>query len=111
MHGTTPVKPLGTNKHLPWNDREIEESLSEPTPEAIDAVTRLDGDHVVLGASRKMGVTLATMLRRALDSAGKKSARVMGVARFRDHRALEELKAFGVEPVPCDLADYDAVAR
>lgn len=111
MQSTPPTRPLGTSEHRPWNDREIEESLSEPTPGAIEAVKELDGDHVVLGASGKMGVTLAAMLRRALDAAGKKSTRVMGVARFRDEKALEGLKAFGVEPIACDLADYDAVVR
>jgi nucleoside-diphosphate-sugar epimerase len=111
MQSSTPPGPLGTSERRPWNAREIEESLSHPTPEAIEAVRRLEGDHLVLGASGKMGVTLAAMLRRALDEAGKKTVRVIGVARFRDESAQATLKAFGVETVPCDLADFDAVCR
>ena len=104
-------KSFGVNGKRPWGDREIEESLSEPTPGAIEAVKRLDGDYMVLGASGKMGVTLAAMIRRALDAAGKKGTRVTGVARFRDAGSRAALEAFGVEAVQCDLGDYDAVMR
>ena len=100
---------FGAEGEKPWSDREIEKALSEPTPGAIDAVRRLDGDHMVLGASGKMGVTLAAMTRRALDAAGKKGTRVFGVARFRDSSARAALEAFGVETLQCDLLDYEAV--
>jgi len=95
----------------PLDDRAIESALSTPTEGAIAAVARLDGDHVVLGASGKMGVTLAAMTRRALDAAGRKDTRVLGVARFRDAGARALLESFGVEPVACDLGDFDAVNR
>jgi nucleoside-diphosphate-sugar epimerase len=111
MEGTSSARRFGTSESGPWTGREIEQALSEPTPGAIDAARRLEGDHVVLGASGKMGVTLSAMIRRALDAAGKKSTRVMGVARFRDPDSLALLRHFGVEPIPCDLADYDAVAK
>jgi nucleoside-diphosphate-sugar epimerase len=100
---------LGANGSVPWSDREIEQSLSEPTPGAVDAVARLDGDHMVLGASGKMGVTLAVMIRRALDAAGKRGTSVTGVARFRDPAARAALETFGVETLQCDLLDYDSV--
>jgi nucleoside-diphosphate-sugar epimerase len=102
---------FGTGEDGPWNDREIEEALSEPTPGAVDAVGRLDGDHIVLGASGKMGVTLAAMIRRSLDAAGKKQARVIGVARFRDAGSRATLESFGVETHACDLGDYEAVLK
>jgi hypothetical protein len=95
----------------PATDREIEHALSAPTAGAVAAVAQLDGDHLVLGASGKMGVTLAAMTRRALDAAGKKNARVLGVARFRDAGARVLLESFGVEPVACDLGDFEAVMR
>jgi nucleoside-diphosphate-sugar epimerase len=102
---------FGADGARPWSDREIELALSEPTPGAVEAAQRLDGDHMVLGASGKMGVTLAAMIRRALDAAGKKGTRVIGVARFRDPGSRAALEAFGVETLPCDLLDYDAVMR
>lgn len=93
------------------SDRTIEEALSAPTPAAIAAVRQLEGDHLVLGASGKMGVTQAAMIRRALDAAGKRTTRVLGVARFRDAAARATLEHFGVVPVACDLGDFDAVMR
>lgn len=109
MDDSAGQRKFGANGKIPWNDREIEEALSEPTPEVIDAVKHLDGDHTILGASGKMGVTLAAMIRRALDAAGMNRTRVTGVARFRDAGSRAALEAFGVETIQCDLGDYDAV--
>jgi len=96
---------------LPRSDREIEEMLSEPTPGTVAAVKALTGDFMVLGVGGKMGTTTALMLRRALDAAGKTSARVLGVSRFSRPEAKAELEKLGVVPVACDLADYEAVMR
>src|SRR5688572_13082723 len=101
-----PLRPPGAG---PRNDQQIEEMLSEPTPAAVAAVAQLDGDFAILGASGKMGITMAAMTRRALDAAGRKQTRVLGVARFRDAGARETLERFGVEPVACDLGSYEAV--
>jgi len=101
-------KPM---KNQPDSDRDIELLLSEPTPGAIAAVRALDGDHMVLGVGGKMGTTTAVMLRRALDAAGKKSTRVLGVSRFSRPEAQAALAEFGVVPIACDLADYEAVMR
>src|SRR5665213_603722 len=101
-------KPM---KNPPRNDLEIEEVLSEPTPGAIEAVRALSGDFMVLGVGGKMGTSTAVMLRRALDAAGKKSTRVLGVSRFSRPQAKDALNALGVVPISCDLADPDAVER
>jgi len=98
-------------KNQPLNDQEIELLLSAPTPGAIDAVRALDGDFMVLGVGGKMGTSTAAMLRRALDAAGKKSTRVLGVSRFSRPEAKAALAELGVEPIACDLADPEQVAR
>ena len=64
------------------NVAHLEDLLSEPRDYVADAVRRLEGDFIVLGAAGKMGPTLARMIRRALDLAGRKSTRVMAVSRF-----------------------------
>lgn len=97
-------------QNSPKTDREIEELLSQPPPGAVATVQALDGDYMVLGVGGKMGTSLAVMLRRALDAAGK-SARVYGVSRFSRPEAKRELESFGVEPISCDLADPDQVAQ
>lgn len=111
MDAADKKKAFGATGGRARNDREIEDLLSEPTLGVMDAVARLDGDFIVLGASGKMGVTLAAMLRRALDASGRKGVRVTGVARFRDAEARTALEGFGVETIACDLADYEAVMR
>lgn len=95
---------------LPRTDREIEALLSQPTPGAIAAVRALAGDFMVLGVGGKMGTSLAVMLRRALDAAGR-DAKVYGVSRFSRPEAKADLEKFGVIPLACDLADPDAVAQ
>ena len=90
-------------KNPPPDDHAIELMLSEPLPCVIEAVRGLDGDFMVLGVGGKMGTTVAVMLRRALDAAGRKSAVVYGVSRFSRPEARAELEKFGVKTLPCDL--------
>jgi nucleoside-diphosphate-sugar epimerase len=97
--------------HSPKTDHEIEDLLSQPTPGVIATVKALDGDFMVLGVGGKMGTSLAVMLRRALDAAGKPSAKVYGVSRFSRAEARAELEKFGILPLACDLADPDAIAQ
>lgn len=92
------------------NVKHLEDLLSEPTPHAIGALERLDGDVVILGVGGKMGPTLARMTRRALDEKGGKQ-RVIGVARFSDRTLEAQLQSHGVETIRCDLLDSDQLAR
>lgn len=89
---------------------ELEDRLSEPTPGAIEALARLDGDLMVLGAGGKMGPSLARMARRAFDAAGVR-CRVLAVSRFGDGQAETFLRAHGVETIRCDLLAPDQLQR
>ncbi len=90
--------------------RELESRLSEPTGGVVQALGSLRGDIVILGAGGKMGPSLARMARRASDAAGVKR-RIIAVSRFSNQALVAELKDNGVEPIPCDLLDEQAVAR
>jgi nucleoside-diphosphate-sugar epimerase len=94
--------------------QELEELLSEPTPGAIDAMSTLDGDILVLGVGGKMGPTLARMAKRASESAGVKR-RVIGVSRFSassSESSLErQLQTWGVETLRCDLLNPKSLAE
>lgn len=92
------------------SERELETLLSEPTDRLVRMMTRLDGDIVVLGASGKMGPTLARMARRATVAAGR-ARRVIAVSRFGDASREAALHAHGIETIRCDLLDETAVAR
>ena len=82
----------------------LDERLSEPTPGVIQALTRLPGDIVILGAGGKMGPSLARMARRAADAAGGRR-RVIAVSRYSDRTAEARLRSWGVETISCDLLD------
>jgi nucleoside-diphosphate-sugar epimerase len=84
----------------------LEDVMSAPTPELEQALSRLDGELLVLGVGGKMGPTLARMAKRAAP--GK---RVLGVARFSEKGLREKLEAWGIECVACDLLDRAALER
>ena len=88
----------------------LEELLSDPSPAAIDAMRRVEGDILILGVAGKMGPTLARMARRALDAAGL-PGRVIGVSRFSSPAPQRALEQHGVETIRCDLLDEEALAR
>jgi nucleoside-diphosphate-sugar epimerase len=82
---------------------ELEEGLSRPSAADVDCMRRLEGDILILGASGKMGPSLARLCRRAADAASDKARRIIAVSR---HVISEP----GVEAIACDLLDRDAVA-
>lgn len=88
----------------------LEDLLSEPTPGAIAALSRLDGDLILLGVGGKMGPTLARMAKHGFDAAGLKH-RVIGVSRFSAPQEEANLRVHGVETIRCDLLDESAVAE
>jgi nucleoside-diphosphate-sugar epimerase len=90
--------------------RELEDRLSEPTPGVIEALGRLDGDLVLLGAGGKMGPSLARMARRASDETGVRR-RVLAVSRFAGGSSEAYLLAHGVETLRCDLLDPEQLDR
>jgi nucleoside-diphosphate-sugar epimerase len=89
---------------------DLEELLSEPTEAAMQALDSLDGDVVILGVGGKMGPTLARMVKRASDASGN-SRRVIGVSRFSSSRLEQQLEAWGVETMRCDLLDRESLAK
>ncbi|GAB2678474.1 NAD(P)-dependent oxidoreductase [Saccharopolyspora gloriosae] len=87
----------------------LEDSLTKPTPDVVEAVARLDGDIAVLGVGGKVGPSVAVMAARAVVEAGVDKT-VFGVARFSDPAARATLEKYGVRPVPADLTDDDQLA-
>jgi len=85
---------------------QLEELLSRPTPGVINAMRRLEGDLIVLGAGGKVGPTLARMARRASDAAGVRR-RIIAVARFSQAGLPERLQSQGIETIRCELLDRD----
>jgi len=91
------------------NEAELDELLSTPRAETVEALRDSPGDIVVLGAGGKMGPTVARMAARAAALVGD-SRRVFAVSRFSSPDVARTLGSAGIEPIACDLLDRDAVA-
>lgn len=89
---------------------ELEDVMTTPTAALIAALRELPGDLLILGASGKMGPSLARLAKRASDQAGVRK-RVIGVARFSNAAARTALEQAGVEALSCDLLDPQAIQQ
>jgi nucleoside-diphosphate-sugar epimerase len=89
---------------------QLEERMSRPTEADIAAMRDIEGDVLILGIGGKMGPTLAQLVRRSADAAGKK-IRVVGVARFSDRGLPDTLRSQGIEPITCDLLEAEKLAK
>ena len=94
----------------PRDDDELEELLSRPAPAVIDALRRISGDVIVLGAGGKMGPSLTTMVRRAADALDD-HREVIAVSRFSSADAATRLERAGVRVLRAELGSRDAIAR
>jgi nucleoside-diphosphate-sugar epimerase len=103
----TRVKPE-TTPDSPRTEAELEELLSRPSDADVQAMAALEGDILVLGATGKMGPTLARLAKRASDAAGV-ARRVIGVARFAPPKSREAMERHGIETLPCDVLDRDSL--
>jgi nucleoside-diphosphate-sugar epimerase len=91
------------------SEAQLDEVLSRPS-EADKAFFRgLDGDLLILGVAGKMGPSLARRAARAAADAGV-SKRIIGVARFSESTAREQLQRCGVETIAADLLDEAQLA-
>jgi nucleoside-diphosphate-sugar epimerase len=86
----------------PQNETELDDRLTAPDDAVIDAVTRLDGDLLILGAGGKMGPTQALLAQRSLRAAGL-PWRVRCVSRFSAPEAARALSEAGIDVISADL--------
>lgn len=92
------------------NEEQLEDLLSQPSEADAQAMAALEGDLLILGVAGKMGPSLARRARRACEKAGVKK-RIVGVARFSNAAAREQLESWGVETVALDLLAPGAIEK
>lgn len=92
------------------NENELDSILTEPKSELIDAMSRLDGDIMILGIGGKMGTSLGVMAVRAL-TAGNIRKKVYGVSRFSDAAGQNYLERSGIKTIACDLLNQSEVEK
>ena len=89
---------------------QLEELLATPSERDREAMRRLRGDVLILGAGGKMGPSLAKRVKRASHLSGVKR-RVIAVSRFSNSELVDELERSGIETMRCDLLVREEVAR
>lgn len=88
--------------------QELEERLARPSAALLEELARIDGDIMLLGVGGKMGPSLARLAVNAIREAGL-NKKVIGVSRFSDTALKRELEEAGVEIIPADLTDEQAL--
>ncbi|WP_458792748.1 NAD-dependent epimerase/dehydratase family protein [Yoonia sp. MH D7] len=78
--------------------------IAQPSQALIDDLAAIDGDIMILGASGKMGPSLARLAHNAAPD-----KKIIAVARFSDLASKVELEANGIETITCDLFDATAI--
>jgi hypothetical protein len=86
------------------NEEDLENLLAEPSEADCEAIAKLDGNLLLVGAGGKMGPSLARRARRAVQRVGSRT-RVIAVARFQSSGLKEQLAADGIETISADLLD------
>ncbi|WP_316815775.1 NAD-dependent epimerase/dehydratase family protein [Pedobacter nyackensis] len=81
---------------------QLEQELLKPSERLIADIQKIEGDIMLLGVGGKMGPSMAKLAKLAVDQAGIKK-RIIGVSRFSDPSAREELEAAGIETISADL--------
>ncbi|MEX2044551.1 MAG: NAD(P)-dependent oxidoreductase [Opitutus sp.] len=94
---------------LPFCPEDVDEFLGRPGDGARRTLERYRGPFLVLGAGGKIGLHVCIMLRRALDSLGRKDE-VIAVSRFQLLRDQSEFTRHGIPVLACDLTDPTALA-
>ena len=84
------------------DSEQLEEVMSRPTPEVVEAMRGMAGDLLILGVGGKMGPTLAKLAKRAIDESGS-GKKVIGVSRFSSPGLQADLDRAGIETISCDL--------
>ena len=82
----------------------LEDVLSTPQAGLVEALSRLEGDILILGAGGKVGPTLARMARRAAPQ-----KKIVAVARFSEPGVRKRMQDWGIETLVCDLLDRKQV--
>ncbi|MBA4387694.1 MAG: epimerase [Verrucomicrobia bacterium] len=88
----------------------LEERLSRPTNGVMDTIRKCRGDLLIIGAGGKIGPSLATMVRRAMDRLGRKDD-VIAVDLFPVPELKAKLKKLGIRTVTCNFMDRKQVEK
>lgn len=98
------------NPYLIENSAQLDRFLTRPTPPVIDAIKKMPGNLMILGAGGKMGSSLAILAKRAAGEAGA-GKEIYAVSRFSNREARRQLENAGVRTIACDLLKEEELQR
>ena len=90
--------------------KDLEAKYTQPSAALIEDLAKIDGDFIFLGIAGKMGPSMAKLLIDGLQALGQ-SRKVYGVSRFSDESSRAYLESIGVQTIPCDLLDDEALQQ
>ena len=85
-----------------WTEDKLNQMLITPSSGLIEDMKKIEGDIMILGAGGKMGPTLCTLAKNAINAAGL-DKKVYAVSRFSDPFATKLLQDAGVTTISADL--------
>lgn len=94
---------------IPFTEQTLDSYITRPRLCALDAVRKLNGDVLVLGAAGKMGLHLCLMLKRCFAQNGQNN-RVIAVSRFSSLGSRSQFEENGIEIIACDLSNEKELA-
>jgi len=103
-----PITVTSLPEHI-HSERELEDTLAEPSDADLQCAARLDGDVLIVGAGGKMGPSLARRVNRAVMRTGAR-IRVLAASRFSSADVRAGLESDGVETIACDLLDPASIS-
>ncbi len=90
------------------NEHDLLMDISEPDEPVIEALSKMSGDLLLLGAGGKIGHGLALMAKRGFEAAGSKHEPI-AVSRFSGPGSRQPFEQYGITTIACDLTDTESV--
>jgi dTDP-4-dehydrorhamnose reductase len=103
----TPIPPSDLPERIS-SIEQLDEIMTRPRPALIEFVKTLKSPLLLLGAAGKMGPSLAVLAQRAVEAAGC-DLKIIAVSRFSDIKARQWLESRGIQTIPCDLLEREAL--
>lgn len=89
---------------------DLNEVLTRPDPALVEFIKTIQTPLLILGASGKMGPTLAALARRAAGQVGHE-LEIYAASRFSDETTRRWLEDHQVRTISCDLMDSESLKR
>lgn len=88
----------------------LEQRLTKPSAKLVEDIRNIKGDIMLLGIGGKMGPSMGKLAVAAVKEAGI-NKRIIGVSRFSDENARQELEDAGIETIVCDLLNDEELDK